>query len=89
VQNSDFVEIRILPLFNLRRRLSASGRKESRSADMTPRIFEVVVQARPLRQSGRGKPGLYLEHASDCPEIIGPLRYLIHPPGKLHDGRVN
>ena len=29
------------------------------------------------------KARLYLDHPDECPEITGPLPYLIHPPGKL------
>jgi hypothetical protein len=29
------------------------------------------------------KARLYLEHPDECPEIIGTLPYLIHPPSKL------
>lgn len=29
------------------------------------------------------KAQLYLQHPEECPEIIGALPYLIHPPGKL------
>lgn len=29
------------------------------------------------------KARLYLAHPDECPEIIGTLPYLIHPPGKL------
>ena len=29
------------------------------------------------------KIALYLEHPVECPELIGTLDYLIHPPGKL------
>ena len=29
------------------------------------------------------KARLYLEHPEECPEIIGTLDYLIHPPSKL------
>jgi hypothetical protein len=29
------------------------------------------------------KARLYLEHPDECPELIGTLPYLIHPPGRL------
>lgn len=29
------------------------------------------------------KARLYLEHPDECPELVGILPYLIHPPGKL------
>lgn len=29
------------------------------------------------------KARLYLEHPAECPELIRPLPYLIHPPSKL------
>jgi hypothetical protein len=29
------------------------------------------------------KAQLYLQHPDECPDIIGTLPYLIHPPGKL------
>ena len=29
------------------------------------------------------KAQLYLQHPDECPELIGRLPYLIHPPGKL------
>jgi len=29
------------------------------------------------------KARLYLEHPDECPELAGPLPYLIDPPGKL------
>lgn len=29
------------------------------------------------------KARLYLEHPDECPELIGTLPYLIHPPSKL------
>jgi len=29
------------------------------------------------------RAALYLRHPNDCPEIVGRLSYLIHPPGKL------
>ena len=29
------------------------------------------------------KCALYLQHPNECPELIGVLPYLIHPPGRL------
>ena len=29
------------------------------------------------------KVRLYLEHPDECPELVGDLPYLIHPPGKF------
>lgn len=29
------------------------------------------------------KAALYLEHPDECPELVGVLPYLIHPPGKM------
>ena len=29
------------------------------------------------------KARLFLEHPDECPQLIGPLTYLIHPPGRL------
>ncbi len=29
------------------------------------------------------KARLYFEHPDECPELVGPLPYLIDPPGKL------
>jgi hypothetical protein len=33
--------------------------------------------------TGEEKAQLYLEHPDECPEIVGTLPYLIHPPSKL------
>ncbi len=30
-----------------------------------------------------GKVSRYIEHPDECPELAGPLPYLIHPPSKL------
>ena len=29
------------------------------------------------------KARLYLQHPDECPQVVGVLPYLIHPPGKL------
>jgi hypothetical protein len=33
---------------------------------------------------GRDRAALYLQHPEECPELIGRLPYLIHPPSRLN-----
>ena len=35
------------------------------------------------RRGAEERAALYLQHPDDCPELIGPLDYLIHPPSRL------
>jgi hypothetical protein len=37
----------------------------------------------PTMNDAHEKAELFLQHPDECPEIIGPLDYLIHPPSKL------
>ena len=35
------------------------------------------------RRAAEERAALFLQHPDDCPELIGPLDYLIHPPSHL------
>lgn len=43
----------------------------------------MTADAETLTAQRERKIRLYLEHPGECPEFIGRLPYLIHPPGKL------
>jgi hypothetical protein len=42
-----------------------------------------VGRIRSLDHNRERKARLYLQHPDECPELIGTLPYLIHPPAKL------